>query len=145
MSKMPIESVSSRVFTRRKKWILAVLGVYLFIASFFMFSSGVSFGELFHVIFVGAICLYLTTFELRMFITQNGMVRESKTMLNKKSELLPWDDVSYVTIVKKKGAMTAYFARNESLGWKMKFSEEQSNEVQGVLRLFLSAEKLLEI
>ena len=84
-------------------------------------------------LFVGAACLYALGFDKKMYVADEGIVKETKTWLNRNREVFPWDEVKFVTLAFRGGNMMAFFERGVT-GWKLLFRRDQEELMRALIR-----------
>lgn len=117
-------SRSGTPFPKWMSWLVLVVGLLLVADGMRDFA--------FHKLFVGACCAYAAGYRKKMYLADEGIVRESGTWFRKGREVLPWDEVKFVTLAFKGKEMMAFFERDIT-GWKLLFDREQEAEVRKML------------
>ncbi|WP_156789425.1 hypothetical protein [Aminomonas paucivorans] len=84
-------------------------------------------------LFVGAACLYALGFDKKMYVADEGIVKETKTWLNRNREVFPWEEVKFVTLAFRGGNMMAFFERGVT-GWKLLFRRDQEEPMRALIR-----------
>lgn len=80
-------------------------------------------------IFVGAVMIYVSGYERRMYIDENGITKETSFWGQKKLQRVSWDEVSDARIILNKGKkIYAIFHSNMPL-WPFTFLPEQEKEL----------------
>lgn len=80
-------------------------------------------------IFVGAVMIYVSGYERRMYIDENGITKETSFWGQKKLQRASWDEVSDARIILNKGKkIFAIFHSNMPL-WPFTFLPEQEKEL----------------
>lgn len=117
-------SRSGTPFPKWMSWIVIVVGLLLVADGMRTFA--------FHKLFVGACCAYAAGYKKKMYLSDEGIVRESGTWFHKGREVLPWGEVKFVTLAFRGKEMMAFFERDIT-GWKVLFGREQEEEVRAML------------
>ena len=93
------------------------------------FISGGSMKTVFIPIFVGAVMIYVSGYERRMYIDENGVTKETSFWGQRKLQRASWDEVSDARIILNKGKkIYAIFHSNMPL-WPFTFLPEQEKEL----------------
>jgi hypothetical protein len=125
-----LESRSNTPFPEWMRWTFCVIGVFLLgdsLRRFLMFKS-----LTFHALFVGAAVLYACGYRKRIYLTEEGIVRETKTWLNRNCEVFPWAELGHVGLAFRRKQMMAFFER-DILGWKVLFDRSQEGSLREIL------------
>jgi hypothetical protein len=112
------------------RWTFGVIGVYLLgdsLRRFLMFK-----GMTVHALFVGAAILYACGYRKRIYLTEEGIVRETKTWLNRNREVFPWAELGHVGLAFRRKQMMAFFER-DILGWKVLFDRSEEETLREIL------------
>jgi len=112
------------------RWTFGVIGVYLLgdsLRRFLMFKSLAV-----HALFVGAAILYACGYRKRIYLTEEGIVRETKTWLNRNREVFPWAELGHVGLAFRRKQMMAFFER-DILGWKVLFDRSEEEALREIL------------
>ena len=112
------------------RWTFGVIGVYLLgdsLRRFLMFK-----GMTVHALFVGAAILYACGYRKRIYLTEEGIVRETKTWLNRNREVFPWAELGHVGLAFRRKQMMAFFER-DILGWKVLFDRSEEEALREIL------------
>ena len=137
------ESSSNRVFSKKIKIALGVLGGYLMLESTRLFFLGTSFVTFFYIPIVGIVCIYLTTCEFRIYLSCDGIVQHNRTMLSKTRKVLPWNDLAHVTFRKKHNITIAYFSPSETMGLKVIFTERQMKIARRIIMRYMDTKNII--
>jgi len=125
-----LESRSNTPFPEWMRWTFGVIGIYLLgdsLRRFMMFKSLTV-----HALFVGAAILYACGYRKRIYLTEEGIIRETKTWLNRNREVFPWDELGHVGLAYRRKQMMAFFER-DILGWKVLFDRTQESQLREIL------------
>lgn len=119
----------------KAKWlsVMAVaFGVAFLSIAVKSFTTGESIGKVFYHLAIGAVCIYGASIERRLYISEEGIVREVRAWGRRVRRVLPWDDVKFVTLAFRKSQMMAFFEVDVT-GWKVPFSSDQEGLVREIL------------
>jgi hypothetical protein len=95
------------------------------------------FNRFFPYLIVGGALLYFSGFKKRIFLSPEGVVRESKSWTGSTSQLLPWKDVAHVTVAFRKNQMMCFFERREGVtGIKVLFDRDQEEAIRNILATY---------
>ncbi len=130
---MPVllESRSNTPFPEWMRWTFGAIGIFLLgdaLRRFLMVKS-----LSFHALFVGAAILYACGYRKRIYLTEEGIVRETRTWLNRNRELFPWGELGHVGLAFRRDQMMAFFER-DILGWKVLFERSQEGKLREILK-----------
>jgi hypothetical protein len=117
------------------KWMsaaAAALGMALFYSAYSAFLE-----EGFHRKFVcnailGAVCAFGAGINRRLYLSDVGIVRETRSWGRVVRRVLPWDDIKRVTLAYRGDIMTAFFETGPT-GWKAPFLRSQEDEVLDII------------
>ena len=127
-----IDSLSGSPMPRWMKACIAGAGVLLLGTAMQGYLTGRG-DSLVAKFFVGAACLYALGFDKKLYVADEGIVKETKTWLNRNREVFPWDEVKFVTLAFRGGQMMAFFERGVT-GWKLLFRRDQEEPLRGLIR-----------
>ncbi len=95
------------------------------------------FNRFFPYLIVGGALLYFSGFKKRIFLSPEGLVRESKSWMGSNSQILAWKDVAHVTLAFRRNQMMCFFERRESVtGIKVLFDRDQECAIRNVLETY---------
>lgn len=93
-------------------------------------------------IFVGAVMIYLTGYERRMYIDEKGVSKETSFWGQKKIQSVPWDEISDARIILNKGKkIYVIFHGNMSI-WPFTFLSEQKESLIETVTEYLGEEDI---
>ena len=121
--------LSSKSGTPFPKWmarLALVIGLLLAADALRQFS--------FHKLIVGVCCAYAAGYSKRMYLADEGIVRESGSWFASRKEVLPWEEVAFVTLALKWRQIMAFFERGET-GWRLLFDRDQREPLESLLRV----------
>lgn len=130
---MPVllESRTKTPFPEWMRWLFFAIGIYLLgdsLRRFLMVRS-----LTLHAFFVGAAVLYACGYRKRVYLSEEGIVRETRIWVNRNREVFPWNEVAYVSLAFRRKEMMAFFERG-ILGWKVLFDREQETLLREILK-----------
>ncbi|MFA0888602.1 MAG: hypothetical protein ACC613_05835 [Synergistales bacterium] len=126
-----LESKSNTPFPEWMRWTFGGIGIYLLGDALRRFLTVKSLS--FHALFVGAAVLYACGYRKRIYLTEEGIVRETKTWLNRNREIFPWNELGHVGLAFRRHQMMAFFER-DILGWKVLFDRSQEGRLREILK-----------
>ena len=121
----PISSKSGTPFPKWMTWLFLAVGLLLAADGL----RDVSF----HKIFVGACCAYGAGYKNRMYLDDEGIIRESGSWFASRRDVFPWEEVTFVTLARRGRQMMAFFERGDS-GWKLAFDRDQQEAIELLVR-----------
>ncbi|NLD05095.1 MAG: hypothetical protein GX672_04225 [Synergistaceae bacterium] len=106
------------------------------------FISGGSMSSVIIPIFVGAVMIYLTGYERRMYIDEKGVSKETSFWGQKKIQSVPWDEINDARIILNKGKkIYVIFHGNMSI-WPFTFLSEQKESLIETVTEYLGEEDI---
>jgi hypothetical protein len=131
VDRLKIESPHHLSLPNWGKVLAALAGVLLMGDAMrgFLFGSGSNLSAKF---IVGAACLYATGISRRLYISEEGIVRETRTWLGARTEVFPWEEVKFVTLATRGNTTLAFFERDQS-GWKVPLKASDEPKVQELI------------
>ena len=118
------------------KYLSAAAGITLIAGGIWrMAGQGPSdFGRIYPYLFVGLGLLYFSRSGKKIYLSPEGIVKETKTLLSSSTEVLPWEKVAHVTIATRRRQFMAFFERyGEIKGVRVLFDREQEQTVRGII------------
>ncbi|MGD9666338.1 MAG: hypothetical protein AB7U31_02660 [Synergistaceae bacterium] len=107
------------------------------------FISGGAMRSVIIPIFVGAVMIYVSGYERRMYIDENGVSKETSFWGQKKLQRASWDEISDVRIILNKGKkIYAIFHSNMPL-WPFTFLPEQEKDLVDTVKEYMDEEDIL--
>ncbi|NLI95719.1 MAG: hypothetical protein GX436_03245 [Synergistaceae bacterium] len=113
------------------RWTFGVIGIYLLGDALRRFLTVKSLSA--HALFVGAAILYACGYRKRIYLSEEGIVRETRTWMNRNSEVFPWAELGHVGLAFRRDQMMAFFER-DVLGWKVLFDRSQEQKLREILK-----------
>ena len=129
-----LESRSNTPFPEWMRWLFGFIGIYLLGDALRRFLMVKSLSV--QAFFVGGVVLYACGYRKRIYLSEEGIVRETRTWVNRNSETLPWAEVAHVTLAFRRKQMMAFFER-DILGWKVLFDSDQEARLREVLGQYI--------
>ncbi len=121
-------SRSGTPFPKWMKWACLAVGIMLVADGMRSF--------MFHKILVGAVLAYISGYEKRIFLSPEGVVRQTRTWITGHSTMLPWDEVQHVGFAYRGSKMQCFFEKDIT-GWKVLFERSDEPEVRRILDLYI--------
>jgi len=113
--------------------VLAVLfGVVFLSMGLRGFMNGESTLKVLYNVAMGAICIYGISIRRRLYLSEEGVVREIRAWGRRVRRVLPWDDIKFVSLAFRRADMMVFFEIDVT-GWKVLFSRDQENLVREIL------------
>jgi hypothetical protein len=119
-----LESQSKTPFPKWMKWAAFIVGFLLIVDGIRTFS--------FYTVLVGAIVLYISGYSKRIYLSDEGIVRETGSWVRKSRSVLGWQDVQYVGLAKRGTRMMAFFEKDIT-GWKVLFNADDEPKLREIL------------
>ncbi len=117
------------------KWmaVMAIAFGVVFLATGLKgFTSGQPILPVIYNIAIGSICIYGSSIQRRLYLSDVGIVREIKAWGRHVRRVLPWDDVKFVSLAFRRSDMMVFFEVDVT-GWKVLFSRDQEGLVREIL------------
>jgi hypothetical protein len=97
--------------------------------------SAGGFGRIYPYVFVGLGLVYFSGTTKRIYLSEEGVIRETGSFLSKGKQVLPWNRVVHVTLVTRKKQFMAFFEKaGEIKGLKVLFDIDQEPQVRAILK-----------
>ena len=144
-SKMPksVQGVTGRKLPLWVKLLSSAAGILFAGLGMSSFISGGSMRNVIIPIFVGAVMIYVSGYERRMYIDENGVTKETSFWGQRKLQRASWNEVSDARIILNKGKrIYAIFHGNVPL-WPFTFLPEQEKELIKTVSEYLDEEYIL--
>lgn len=109
-----------------------LLGLLFLFTAYGEFSEAGRTGKLFFDLFIGFICIFGAGISRRIYLSDEGVVREMHSWGRVIRRVLSWEEVGYVTLAFKGNRMMAFF-EVDTTGWKILFAKDQEDCVIGIL------------
>lgn len=119
-----LESQSRTPFPKWMKWIAFAVGFLLVADGMRIFAS--------YKILVGATVLYISGYTKRIYLTEEGIVREIGSWIRRSRSVLRWGEVQYVGLAKRGSKMMAFFEKDIT-GWKVLFNADDEPRLREIL------------
>jgi hypothetical protein len=81
---------------------------------------------------LGVVCILGAGISRRLFLSDVGIVRETRSWGKVIRRVLPWKDIRHVTLVYRGERMMAFFEIGAT-GWKAPFTRSQENQILDVI------------
>lgn len=121
-------SRSAAPFPKWMKWMGLAIGILLV-------GDGMR-SFMFHKILVGAVLGYVSGYDKRIFVSPEGIVRQTRTWVGSHSTLLPWEEIQFVNFAYKGSMMMCFFERGTT-GLKVLFDRKDEQELRRILELYI--------
>ena len=133
----PVESLlvsaSGREAGKWKSITFAMIAVYLLLTAVWQFShEGVTQRALLNL-FLGCCSVVVIKYEKLIYVSPLGFVKETHTWVSHHRELLPWNEVKYVTLTTRGSRLMALIEKDE-IGWKLFFKKDDLPELKEILK-----------
>ncbi len=127
-----VVSKTGSVNSNFKTFTFAAIGVYLIgLTAWKYFSAGITDGMLPNLI-IGASAFFVLKYQKIVYMSPIGMVKETHTWITHHRELLKWEDIAFITIMRKR-KQTLVFLERDTLGWKLLFDNDQVDGLKELL------------
>lgn len=117
------------------KWMVVMaiaFGIAFLATGLNGFMSGRPILPVIYNIAIGAICIYGTSVQRRLYLSDVGVVREIRAWGRHVRRVLPWSDVKFVSFAFRRADMMVFF-EVDITGWKVLFSRDQEDLVRDIL------------
>jgi hypothetical protein len=125
MENIVFESLSNKTLSNKKRIAIAFVSIVVLMSFCWQIYENAPFANVSPLFFVGLLCLYALGFRKYICITENGFVVRSRTLMAKSVKVIPWKDITHITVVDRGKISTFYLARNEEIGVKAAFHKDQ--------------------
>ena len=117
-------SKTGSVNSNFKTFTFAAIGVYLLGSTLWRYYSlGITEG-VFPNLIIGFASFFALKYQKVVYLSPIGMVKETHTWVTHHRELLKWEEIKFITIMKKR-KQTLVFLEKDTLGWKLLFDNDQ--------------------
>ena len=137
------KSVQGVTGTKLPLWVkLASTGMGILFTGLGMssFISGGSMRNVLIPIFVGAVMIYVSGYERRMYIDENGATRETSFWGQRKLQSIPWNEINDVRIILNKGKKIYAIFHADLPVWPFTFMPEQKEDLIETVSEYLDEE-----
>ena len=83
--------------------------------------------------FLGCCSVVVIKYEKLIYVSPLGFVKETHTWVSHHRELLPWNEVKYVTLTTRGSRLMALIEKDE-IGWKLFFKKDDLPELKEILK-----------
>ncbi|MEG1798858.1 MAG: hypothetical protein RR214_01610 [Synergistaceae bacterium] len=130
--------------TNMKTFTFAAIGVYLIGSTAWRyFSAGITDGMTSNLI-IGAAAFFVLKYQKVVYVSPVGMVKETHTWITHHRELLRWEDIAFITIMRKR-KQTLVFLERDTLGWKLLFDNDQVDELKSLFEQYIPEVEINDI
>ncbi len=122
--------------TNLKTFTFAAIGVYLIGSTAWRyFSAGITDAMTSNLI-IGAASFFVLKYQKIVYVSPVGMVKETHTWVTHHRDLLRWEDIAFITIMRKR-KQTLVFLERDTLGWKLLFDNDQIDELKSLFEQYI--------
>lgn len=137
-------SKSGQAVGRFKSVILSCVGIYLIAFTAWRYlGQGTVKGAQYNLL-VGCMAFLVIGYRKLVYVSRDGVVRETKTWLTRHSELLEWGTVQFITVIYR-GNSAMVFLERDSLGWKVLFEKDQIPRLKELFQEYMPEVEVNEI
>ena len=122
-------SKAGRISDIVKITVFAVAGVYLLYNSYHEFVTHGTFQAISASLLMGLLSLFAVNYRRLNYISQLGVVRETYTWFGCHRDVLDWQNIKFITLMKEKDVIKAYF-EDGTQGCKVLFDNSQDKELR---------------
>jgi hypothetical protein len=126
-------SLAGKEMSRWMKGVVLILGIFLLGDGLRQYLGNYGLGAVASKLLIGAACLYVLGFRKRIYLADEGLVKETRTWLSRTREVFPWEEVKFVTLAFRGDKMMALFERDIT-GWRLPFERADEERVRRILR-----------
>jgi len=135
----PLESLlvsaSGREAGKWKSISFVIIAVYLFFTAGWQFTHGGMTQKALLNLFLGCCSVMVIKYEKRIYVSPLGFVKETHTWISHHRELLPWNEIKYVTLTTKGNRMMTLIEK-DAIGWKLFFSKDDHAKLKEILKRY---------
>ncbi|MCE5201918.1 MAG: hypothetical protein LLF78_05360 [Synergistaceae bacterium] len=139
------QSVEASAGTKLPLWVKltgSAMGILFTGFGMSRFLSAGPMREVFIPIVTGAIMIYVSGYERRLFLNTEGFCRETSFWGQSKRDFVSWDDVADVRVILNKGKKIYVLPHAVREAWPLTFSIEQKDEVLCLLKECIAEEDI---
>lgn len=127
-----------------KTVVFAGFGVYLIGYSVYLIYSHGEITTILASFIMGLFVLFASNFSKRCFIAEEGIVETVSSWSGRKDKLMPWQEISLVSIVTEGETLTVYFDNGVEV-LKLEFESWQRKDIKQILKKYAADIDINEI
>lgn len=137
-------SKSGYIATTCKSITFALIGVYGFGTAAWMYFVNNSTQHLASNLLIGCAAVFVINYRKLVYVSPEGMARDTHTWFAHYRELLKWNDVKSIGIMYK-GSEAMVFLEQDVLGGKYMFDANQIDDLKKLFKKYLPGKDINEI
>ena len=122
--------------TNLKTFTFAAIGVYLIGSTAWRYFSAEITDAMTSNLIIGAASFFVLKYQKIVYVSPVGMVKETHTWVTHHRDLLRWEDIAFITIMRKR-KQTLVFLERDTLGWKLLFDNDQIDELKSLFEQYV--------
>jgi hypothetical protein len=115
-------------FSRWVTW--SIIGVGLF-----LIARGIYAG-IFQEVLIGATFIYASGYRKRIFISEDGLVRETRLWRRTRTTVLSWSEIKHVSLARRASKIIVFFEKDVT-GWRVLFNDEDEPKLRVILQKYI--------
>ncbi len=139
------DSIHAEVGTKLPLWVKltgSVMGIMFAGIGMSSFLKGGGMRDVFIPIFVGAVMVYGSGYERKLYLNAEGVCRETNFWGQRKLEHVAWNVIADARVILNKGKKIYVLMHGLSPVWPLTFKREQTDEVLQALIQYMNEEDI---
>ncbi len=113
------------------KWIVwSTFGL-----GFLLVTRGICIG-MFQEVLIGATFMYASGYRKRIFISEDGLVKETRLWRRTRTTVLSWSEIKHVSLARRASKIIAFFEKDVT-GWRALFNDEDEPKLRAILQKYI--------
>ncbi|MCF7936615.1 MAG: hypothetical protein K9L28_09780 [Synergistales bacterium] len=131
-----LESRSTTPFPESMRWAARLGGVFFIVRGIMI--------QLVYEAVVGLIILYISSYRKRIYLSTEGVVRETSSWFGPRRTVFPWEQLTHLAFAERRNEMMGYFEGGPT-GWKVLFDPSQRERIVEIVRHYRPDVEVTEI
>lgn len=115
--------------------MFAIIAVYLFATGIWQLRTGGVDSRALINLLLGCCSIVVMKYVKRIYISPEGIVKETHTWITHHREILPWSDIKHLTLMSKGDRLIA-FVEKDTLGQKIFFERKDIPLIKEIFRTY---------
>ena len=128
------ESKAAQLMPKWMRVCLFIIGIVLLTWVMYGLIQGIGISKALQGGIIGFSCVFAAGYQKKMYLSSEGVVKETKNWNRNYREVLPWADVVHVTLVFRGNELMCFFEKDFK-GWKVLFEASQEMKIRDILSI----------
>lgn len=128
------ESKIARLMPKWMRVCLFIIGTALLTWVVHGLIQGIGISKALQGGIIGVSCVFAAGYRKKMYLSSEGIVKETQNWKRSYREVLSWKDVQHVTLVFRGNELMCFFEKDFK-GWKVLFDASQENKIRDILSI----------